>query len=323
MLKEVYPGIYLNEITLPNSPLKFLNSYIVVSDERTLIIDTGFNRPECKADFFAGIQQLGIDMAKTDVLVTHLHSDHCGLVGELQKQGAKILIGNKEVAAIKGLNTDGYWDKFREWAVLFDLVKFDIQISDHPGYSFRPEPITDCRELVEGEVLTFGKYNFEVVYVPGHTLGHIALYEREHKLFFGGDTVLDNITPTITFWGFEQDVLAVYLATLERLSKLDIDILFTSHRAIIKDHHRRISELKEHHAKRLAEIKVILAAGEKSVVDVAGEMTWSIRANSWGDFPKTQKWFATSEAMAHLEHLYCTGILKRREEAGKLFYSLQ
>jgi len=35
------------EVVLPNNPLKALNSYVIKGNEKSLIIDTGFNREEC------------------------------------------------------------------------------------------------------------------------------------------------------------------------------------------------------------------------------------------------------------------------------------
>lgn len=51
----MYPNIYCNRIPLPKNPLKSLNSYIIKSPERNLIIDTGFNQPECEAAFSDGV----------------------------------------------------------------------------------------------------------------------------------------------------------------------------------------------------------------------------------------------------------------------------
>lgn len=84
MLDKIYHNIYLNKIDLPNNPLKYLNSYIITSPNRTLIIDTGFNRAECQQSFYNNIKSLDIDLTKTYVLITHLHSDHCGLMHELE-----------------------------------------------------------------------------------------------------------------------------------------------------------------------------------------------------------------------------------------------
>ena len=43
-------------------------------------------------------------------------------------------------------------------------------------------------------------------------------------------------------------------------------------------------------------------------------MTWDIKADSWEAFPLNQKWFATGEALAHLEYLMEAGQVAR--EAG-------
>ncbi|MDR3348203.1 MAG: MBL fold metallo-hydrolase [Acidaminococcales bacterium] len=320
MLSEIYENIYLNEITLPNSPLKYLNSYIIKDGERPLVIDTGFNRPECRECFLAGLEELSIDIGQTDVLITHLHSDHCGLIHELQERGARIMMGELESPSIVALNDPRYWDKMAKLAHVYDLEKYGLEIGDHPGYRFRPGDINDYRTLSAGETLKKGGYNFQVLLTPGHTLGHIALYEAGHGLLFCGDLILEKITPTITFWGFEHDILQVYFDTLDKIRRLPVKFLLTGHRALLKDHGRRIGQLMAHHEKRLAEIKDILQGGEKSVAATAGRMTWEIKAKSWEDFPKAQKWFAAGEAMAHLEHLCRRGQIERRDENGILLY---
>ena len=47
MIEELLPDLFRIEIPLPNSPLKYLNSYVIRSPERNLVIDTGLNRKEC------------------------------------------------------------------------------------------------------------------------------------------------------------------------------------------------------------------------------------------------------------------------------------
>ena len=46
MVKEILPNIYKLDIPIPKNPLKSLNSYVIKSEERTLVIDTGLNRDE-------------------------------------------------------------------------------------------------------------------------------------------------------------------------------------------------------------------------------------------------------------------------------------
>ena len=47
MVEEVMERLYRIEVTLPNSPLKELNSYVIKGNGRDLVIDTGFNRTIC------------------------------------------------------------------------------------------------------------------------------------------------------------------------------------------------------------------------------------------------------------------------------------
>ena len=46
-MKEIIPNIYSIPVPLPNNPLKELNAYLIKGPDRSLLIDTGFNLPEC------------------------------------------------------------------------------------------------------------------------------------------------------------------------------------------------------------------------------------------------------------------------------------
>lgn len=323
MIKEVYPNIYLNEIPLPNNPLRALNSYIIVSEDKNLIIDTGFNREECREALMNGIEELNLSLDNTYLLVTHLHADHSGLAAELNQKGTKVYAGAIDGEMINQMSKPSYWENFNEYKISFDLEKDNLSFHDHPGYKYCPKEDIDFISLKEGDILNIGDYSFEIIDIPGHTPGHIGLYERRHKLFFGGDHVLDSITPNIAFWGFGEDILATYFESLKKIYDYNIDYLFSSHRNIVRDHKGRIDELLAHHKERLEEIKGIIEEDYITVRDVASKMHWDIRAKSWGDFPNPQKWFATGEAMSHLEHLVYIGQAKKVEKEGILYYRIK
>lgn len=320
MITEVYSNIYKNEILLPNNPLKAINSYIIRGEDRNLIIDTGFNIPGCKDAFMKGMEELGIELKKTSLLVTHLHSDHSGLAAALQKEGVTVCAGAIDGRLINEMTEEAYWDRFKDYGRLFDLEKDNISFHDHPGYKYCPKEPIDFIYLKEGDVLKVGEYTFEIVDIPGHTPGHIGLYERKHKLFFCGDHILDKITPNITFWGFEQDILSVYFNNLRKVAQYDIALLLTAHRSTVKYHRKRIQELLEHHRLRLNEILMIIKESKKSVRDTAAAMHWELRYDRWEDFPNPQKWFAAGEAMAHLEHLVATGEAEKIKESEIIYY---
>ncbi len=83
MAEQIYPSLFRIKIPLPDSPLKYLNSYVIKGGERNLIIDTGLNREECKTAMMNGLKELNIGLETADIFITHLHADHFGLLGEL------------------------------------------------------------------------------------------------------------------------------------------------------------------------------------------------------------------------------------------------
>ena len=91
MCEEVLPNLYRIKIPLPESPLKYLNSYVIRDPERCLIIDTGLNRTECLEAMLAGLRKIDVDLAQSDLFITHLHADHFGLVAKLASESTNVL----------------------------------------------------------------------------------------------------------------------------------------------------------------------------------------------------------------------------------------
>ena len=87
------PQIFCISIELPGSPLKNLNAYVVRSGDDTLVVDTGYNRPECRELLFDGLEELGADLRRTALFLTHLHADHMGLVGDFVQAGSAVYMG--------------------------------------------------------------------------------------------------------------------------------------------------------------------------------------------------------------------------------------
>ena len=325
-MESIYEGIYRNEIVLPDTPLKVLNSYIIMSDGDALVVDTGFDFPECEAAFMSGLNKLGLKPGGIDLLITHMHADHSGLCGKLSDHVKSVSIGEMDGAVINTLTGEmaAEWHRYyNDFADKFDLTKYGVHLGDDPGHElFFKKPI-NFRYLEEKDNVTVGEFSFSVIDTPGHTPGHICLYDAEHKIMIAGDHVLAKITPNISFWGYGYgDSLGAYLKSLKKIRDYDVKLLLTSHRHMPESLSARVDELIEHHDIRLNEVTEILQEGEQSVNGVASRMQWYISGGVWEDFPNAQKWFAAHEAMAHLEHLRALGKVSQREKDGKLIYSL-
>jgi glyoxylase-like metal-dependent hydrolase (beta-lactamase superfamily II) len=192
----------------------------------------------------------------------------------------------------------------------------------HPGLKFRAKEGLAFHILREGDAISIGNYVFKCVETPGHTWGHMCLYEPNKKIFIAGDHILNDITPNIQLWSDEWDPLKEYLASLEKVYKLDIELVLPGHRGIFKNCRERIQELKHHHQKRLEEIISILEKGKKNAFQVASQMSWDIICDSWDLFPVSQKWFATGEAIAHLKYLKEKGMIRKEIRRQKILFSL-
>ena len=288
----------------------------MTSDYRNLIIDTGFNMPECLKSLRAGINELELDMTKTDVLLTHLHADHTGLVTQIISESSSVYMGRIEGEIFKKLITkpDLHWitaeDRFQQEGYPSEELMRTRMLN--PARKFESAGIFETIPLDDGDLVSCGDLKWEVILTPGHTPGHICLYERKNKTLIAGDHLLFDITPNIAWWEKLDDALGSYLESLEKVSPLEVNRTLTGHRSNEGSFKERIQELQNHHVERLADvIEIVQKNPFISGYDIASKMTWSIRAKNWAEFPPGQRWFAVGEAISHIDHLVLLGKLQR------------
>ncbi len=311
-IKKVYKNIYQVEVRLPDSPLKILNSYVIKDGKKGLIIDSGFNREESKIDFLSALDSLDIDLDQSFLVLTHLHSDHVGLAHLFQDKDRPIYASPLDGHMINFYTKKENWQDILDQRKLFGMDENEVKLENHPGYVFGLKKAIDFIVLKDGEKITFGDYEFDILILPGHTPGHLALYDPKEKIFFGGDLVLDPITPNITFWGFEYgDMLAHYLDSLDKIHDLDIRYIFPAHRKIIDNPKERTREIQDHHKRRNLEILAALGEESLTVEEISSKISWRIKENNYYNFPPSQKWFATGETMAHLDYLTKEGLVEQ------------
>jgi len=100
------------------------------------------------------------------VVNTHAHFDHVGANRALvEATGATLVVHPDEVAALKA-GGGAQW------------FGFPVDPSPEPGLLVR-----------EGDTLPVGQLVFQVMHIPGHSPGHIVLYEAEKGVLFDGDVL--------------------------------------------------------------------------------------------------------------------------------------
>lgn len=300
------PKIYRILVPLPENPLKLLNSYVIMDGGHALMIDTGFNRPECEEALFSGIQELGIDVYQLHVVLTHLHSDHTGLVGKLIDRGAKAYM-----SAIDRwlLSANGRWEASERMFVKYGFPEEEVALQrNNQALAFSPPRNFPATELRDGDAIRIGNVTLECIHVPGHTPGQMVLYMREQKILFSADHVLFDITPNISVWGDDDHSLEDYLESLALIEELEVDRTFPGHREFAGNIYDRIKSIKEHHKVRLQEVLDAAAAGSVpgfsggslTIYEIAARISWSARGRKFVDFAPTQKWFAMGETLSHV-----------------------
>jgi glyoxylase-like metal-dependent hydrolase (beta-lactamase superfamily II) len=313
MIEPIRENLWRIEVPLPENPLRSINSYLIRSQDRNLVIDTGLDRKECLEAILAGLEEAGADLDRTDFFVTHMHADHSALVPKLVREGSKVYFNRPDAEVFEGVNP---WEAILEYAGRngFPQDALRAALKNHPGYKHGVTRLPDFTFLEDGDRLEAGEYRFRCVQTPGHTRGHTCLYEPDKKIFVSGDHILIDITPNIQCWRDGMNPLGEYLASLEKVRDLDVEIVLPGHRRLFPNLAERIDELKRHHERRAEETLSILRAGSQHAYQVASGMTWDLDYASWDLFPAAQKWFATGEAIAHLRYL---------EERGEVFSEIR
>ena len=301
------PEVFNIQVELPDNPLRNLNSYVIRTPERSLVIDTGFNRPECRETLWHGLDELCLDYSKTGLFLTHIHSDHIGLVWDFVDRGIPVYMGATEYDYYNRTFSVGFAKKinpiFAQGGMPQEMIA--RQDTGNQGRLYAPLPGFPVYPLKDGQCLSLGKVVLQAVCTPGHTPGHTVLYLPNEKLLFSGDHILFDITPNISVWPDVPHSLSDYIASLIKIRALDIRATFPAHRSVGEgDTYHRIDQIIEHHGHRLDEIyQAVCSHPNCTPFELAGYIKWSAHGMAWEDFPPHQCWFATGETMAHLVYL--------------------
>jgi glyoxylase-like metal-dependent hydrolase (beta-lactamase superfamily II) len=324
MIEEIMPKFFKIQIPLPNNPLKNLNSYLVKGEGRNLLIDTGFNHEECSRAMTAALLELDVQMEETDIFITHLHADHSGLAALLMTDNTTVYMSETDAKLVNRSLTKSEWDSKTRYFRAHGFPGDELVIAEkkNPAKIYLPSREIAFTYVAEGDTINVGQYSFICIATPGHSPGHMCLYERDKKVLISGDHILDEITPNITIWVETTNPLKLYLESLEKVGRLAIDMVLPAHRKLIDDCYGRIEELQRHHQARLNEVLTIIGdSGELNAYEVAAKMTWSLSYKSWDEYPPAQKWFAMGEAIAHLEYLAAKNDLLKITKDGFLYFT--
>jgi glyoxylase-like metal-dependent hydrolase (beta-lactamase superfamily II) len=328
-MTEVTPGIYWLKlpITMEGSTLAHVNVYLARGRDGFLLVDSGWNTPESFAALAHGLRQIGADIKDiSQIVCTHVHPDHYGMAGRIkQLSGATLVMHHieKDFIAPRYITMQELLGETDQMLVANGVPHDEMVVLRDAtvGLAQFIVPVMPDATLHDGETITTGTFNFRVVWTPGHSSGHICLYEPEKRLLLSGDHVLPKITPNISVHPLSiENPLGRYLKSLKETRRLNVGLTLPGHDEPFTALIPRIDQIARHHEERNREIMAMTAPGPTTAFQIARQMIWGTRAR-WRDLPAFHKRMAIFETLAHLEMMAANHLLDHLPRDGVNYYT--
>jgi glyoxylase-like metal-dependent hydrolase (beta-lactamase superfamily II) len=327
-MTEIVKGLHWIKLplTMDDITLEYINVYLIRGKEGYLLVDAGFNDDTTFSTLHNYLVKHNLTFSDiTQIVVTHAHPDHFGMAGRIKKlSGATLAIHNREAGFIETRYV--HMEKLLEQTgrMLEDngvpreeLVKLrDASLKIVPLVV----PTQPDISLHEGDMIQTGEFTFRVIWTPGHSSGHICLYEPDSKILLSGDHILPKITPNVSVHPQSiENPLGRYLKALREIRRLDIMHTLPGHNEPFDDPTARIDAIIEHHVQRNLEILYALQQGPRNTYQIARELTWGSGSRFY-DLPEFHQRMAIFETLAHLEMLTAEGNLDLLPGKGVKYY---
>ena len=313
---KVAEGAWWIRMPLPFA-LDHINLWLLEDGDGWTLVDTGYGVPatwELWERHFSG--SMGGRPVK-NIVVTHYHPDHVGSAAWLvERTGAPFWMTTAEyLSAHAALNDVGGFDNANTLELFFanGLDPATVPPNARKGGRYKrgvPAVPTRYRRIMQGDKLSIGGRDWEVITVFGHAPDHAALWCESLNVLISGDQVLPRITSNVGVWGNQPDAnpLKLFLDSLGRFSHLPADALvLPSHDRGFMGLHKRIAELHEHHERRLER----LLEGCARPITAMEALPLLFKRQ----LDEHQMGFAMGEAIAHLHYLLAEGKVKPEVDA--------
>ena len=313
---EIISGIHQIKVPFPQGMPGGTNVYVVEGREGSILVDSGWDSMDAFTAFREGLKGefLKVQDIKR-IVITHVHADHYGLASKVaQLCGAKVAMHRVDAGLIdpRYVNFDKLVEEVGEELRCSGVPQNELSGMGKASLWMNRFVSPDIPEVLleDGDVISNGSFEFDVLRTPGHSPGHICLYEPRRRLLFSGDHVLFDTTPHVGFNPQSGDnPLGDYISSLERMKGLRVNFVFPGHGPVSNSLSLRVDELLRHHAQRNMNILRALGTDLKTVYQIAEGIPWMVDEGgvAFNDLAIWDKRLAVLETISHLKFLILEG----------------
>jgi len=334
MPQQVAPGIYMLKVPFTlglrsQGHESVTLCYLVREDKGWVMVDSGYNDKGSFDVLCSQLASLGISLKDIRwLLITHYHPDHSGLANRVRTaSGARVVIHQDDWNILRNIvGSSEEWNihGLVPWVRSLGVPSSELEIFQQTamfGRDLFPRGL-EVDLLLQGEENPIGESGrLRAILTPGHSPGHVCIYDEENKVLFSGDHVLVKITPHISPSHLTSyDQLGQYLNALRKVQHLDVKLVLPAHERPFTHLSQRVDELLQHHSHRLDEVAAALSDHILSPWEIACQVGWDV--GEWEQMDGTNRVLAVRETVAHLQLLEQRGRVAMVEREGVNLYRL-
>ncbi len=313
------------QIELPTRfPVGPVNVYLIQSDKLTLV-DTSPNYEENWKLLNLALQQHGFSIQDIEqVVLTHHHVDHVGLLNRILEANPVPVYGHPNCRP--WLRQDREFSQWHQefFASFYQELGIPLGLwREFLSFQKMMEKISSradlTGELREGEPIP-GLPEWRVIETKGHAQSHISLFRERDGLLIAGDHVIKHISsnaliePPQTPGEARVKPLIQYMENLRKCAALPVTLTVSGHGHAVEDLPFLVGQRLLKTEERAGKIKEILAAGAETAFEVVQAL--------FPDKYEKEIGLTVSEVVGHLDLLLVRGEIREEKKDGILRYHL-